>query len=383
MQQTLAQSSSASSAQKSARLPQIDYWRGLCLLIIYIHHLPLSFGAHFTISKIGFCDAVIVFVFLSGFVCRLAFGSALQKQGWGAMTTKVLKRAGTLMLAHVAMVAFAVLAIVLYHKIWPGEAMLTDIDDGSEAAILAAPLREVGLAMIFRQHAWLCHVLPLYTIFILLIPVYFALNRISSWLLLAISGALWAAVRLTVTLSIGGFLHRTGFWLNPYAWQFVFVGGFVLSGWVKEGKLGRMRPGFYYAGVALLLFIAATKLQLFPRAQWFFPILGTKPMCDFTYVAYFALLAMVLSPLVSDPSKLARWPGVPFISVIGQKSLTIWVGTAFLVYTVFFLRRAVVAEVWIEDVLITVVAAIPLGLLIRHEIRLRQKKLELRAATVS
>ena len=383
MQQTSAQSSPARGALKSTRLPQIDYWRGLCLLIIYIHHLPLSFGANFSLSKIGFCDAVIVFVFLSGFVCRLAFGSALEKQGWGAMTAKVLKRAGTLMIAHIAMVAFAVAAIVLYHKIWPGEWMLTDIDDGSEAAILAAPFREIGLAMIFKQHAWLCHVLPLYTIFIVLIPLYFALNRISSWLLLIVSGALWAAVRLTVTLSIGGFLHKTGFWLNPYAWQFVFVGGFVLSGWVKEGKLGRMRPAFYYAGVGLLLFIAATKLQLYPRANWFFPILSTKPMCDVSYVAYFALLAMVLSPLVSDATKLARWPAVAFISVVGQKSLTIWVGTAFLVYTVFFLRRAIIADLWIEDAIITVAAAIPLGWLIRHELRQRKKKLELRAATAT
>jgi hypothetical protein len=281
------------------------------------------------------------------------------------------------------MVSFAVLAIVVYHAIWPGETMLTDINDGSEAAIIAAPLKEIGLAIIFKQHAWLCHVLPLYTIFILLMPLFFALSRISSWLLLFVSGALWAAVRLTITFSIGGFLHRTGFWLNPFAWQFVFVAGFVLSGWVKEGKLGKMRPAFYYAAVAMLLFIAATKLQLYPQAGWFFPILSTKPMCDFSYVAYFALLALVLSPMVSSATKLARWPAVPFISVVGQKSLTIWVGTAFLVYSVFFVRRVVVAEVWIEDAIIAIVAAIPLWISIRRELRLRSEKLKLRPAVAT
>ncbi|HEU5077956.1 MAG TPA: OpgC domain-containing protein [Opitutaceae bacterium] len=382
MQTALLQPPSVTRTPKSARLPQIDYWRGLCLILIYVHHLPLSFGGNFTISMLGFCDAVIVFVFLSGFVCRLAFGSALEKQGWGGMIRKALRRAGTLMLAHLAMTAFAVVAIVLYHKIWPGEMMLPDIRDGSEEAILAAPLREIGLAAIFKQHAWLCHVLPLYTIFILSVPLLFALERVSPWLLLAISGALWAAVRLTITFSIGGFLHETGFWLNPFAWQFAFVGGFVLSSWVKQGRMGSLRPAFFYAGVGMLLFIAATKLELYPRAAWFFPIWSTKGMCDFSYVAYFALLALVLSPLVSDPKRLARWPAVSIISIIGQKSLTIWVGTEFVVYTVFFLRRAVAGDVWVDDLAIGAFAVAALWLLIRREMLLRNQKVKLRSAVV-
>ncbi len=356
---------------KAPRLPQIDYWRGLCLLVIYIHHLPLSFGATFSLHAVGFCDAVVVFVFLSGFVCQLAFGSALSKSGWSTMTTKVLKRAGVLMVAHLAMTAFAVLCIVSYQKLWPGELML-EFDPRSEAAILAAPLKEIGLAAIFQQHAWLCHVLPLYFLFLLLVPFAFVLLRISPWLLWLGSGALWASVRLTVTFSIGGFLHETGFWLNPFAWQFIFISGFVISHWVRRGALGKMRSAFWYPGAALLVLIAAIRLRLFPHADWFEPILSTKTMCDFSYLAYFALLALVLSPLVSTPEKLARWPAVSFISAVGQRSLGVWVGTEFVVYAAFLLRRALPAQVWMEDVIIMTVAFGLLWLAIRGVERRRE-----------
>lgn len=372
MQETIATSQTSVEALKTARLPQIDYWRGLCLLLIYIHHLPLSFGPEFTLNSFGFCDAVVVFVFLSGFVCRLAFGSALRKSGWWSMSMKVLNRAGVLFVAHLAMVAFAVIAIVLYQQAWPGEIML-DFDARSEAAILASPWREIGLAAIFQQHAWLCHVLPIYFIFIVMVPAFFALSRVSPWLLLILSGALWASVRLSVTLSIGGVLHKTGFWLNPFAWQFVFVAGFVISDWSKKDQLGKLRAPFYYSGVALLLLIAAVKLELFPHADWFLPILSTKPMADFSYIAYFALLALVLSPLVSSADRLNKWPAVSIISALGRRSLAVWVGTACVVYSLFFLRRLMDAGVWLEDSVILLVAFLVLWLSIRGQIKTPMK----------
>ena len=348
------------------RLLQIDYWRGLCLLLILVHHLPLSFSGRFTLSSIGFCDAVAVFVFLSGFVCRLAFGSVLEKQGWMALGVKVFRRAGLLLGAHLVMTICAVAAIVLFHRFWPGESML-DFDLLSETTVLAHPVREVVLAARLQQHVWLCHVLPLYFIFIVLLPIFFALMKISPWLLLMSSGLLWASVRLSVSFSVGGFLHDSGFWLNPYAWQFLFVLGFVFADAARKGKLGVMRAPFFYAGVAMVLGIAAVKLRLFPGAHYFSPLLQTKVMADFSYVAYFGLLALVMASLVSNPHTLSRWPGVPFVSAVGRNSLAVWVASAVIVYAAFFLRRVMVAPWWVEDLVILAAALAPIWLTIsRH-----------------
>ena len=55
------------------RDPRLDVFRGLCLVMIFINHVPGNVLEAFTNRNFGFSDAAEGFVFMSGVAAGLAY----------------------------------------------------------------------------------------------------------------------------------------------------------------------------------------------------------------------------------------------------------------------------------------------------------------------
>ena len=87
---------------------QIDVFRALALLTIYINHVPGTAFEHLTYKNFGFSDAAEAFVLLSGMSVALAYGTKFQPGNRLLATLKMWRRAGVLYVAHIVMTMAAI-----------------------------------------------------------------------------------------------------------------------------------------------------------------------------------------------------------------------------------------------------------------------------------
>src|SRR6478609_8067365 len=78
---------------KSQRFVELDFFRGLVLLIIVVDHIGGSMVSRFTLHSFALNDAAEVFVFLGGFATATAYGSLAQRRSESVARVRFLKRA--------------------------------------------------------------------------------------------------------------------------------------------------------------------------------------------------------------------------------------------------------------------------------------------------
>ncbi len=206
-----------------ARDLRVDFFRGLALWWIYTDHIPGDVLGKYSLQNFALCDAAEVFVLLAGFGAGIAYGSVLNRQGYLYAAADTLRRAWTLYVAHIflfvvyaAQVAYS--ASALDRMFYLEEARLDVLADD--------PYRALLNALLLRFQPNLLNILPLYVVLLLMFALALPLLRRPQWLF-ATSGALYLAVRITglnLPDSTGD-----GWFLNPLAWQFLFMIGAILS----------------------------------------------------------------------------------------------------------------------------------------------------------
>ena len=72
----------ASPTKKKQRDIRLDFFRGLCLFIIFVAHMIGNPWADWIPAKFGFSDATEIFVFCSGMASAVAFGAAFRNHGF-------------------------------------------------------------------------------------------------------------------------------------------------------------------------------------------------------------------------------------------------------------------------------------------------------------
>ena len=93
---------------RAGRDLQLDLFRGLALLFIFIDHIPDNVLSYVTLHSVAFSDAAEVFVFISGYAAAMVYGKALHHQGCMAAAGRIYRRVSQLYAAHI--LTFAVLA---------------------------------------------------------------------------------------------------------------------------------------------------------------------------------------------------------------------------------------------------------------------------------
>ncbi len=212
-----------SRAAAGGRDLRVDFFRGLALWFIFIDHLPGNALGSLTLRNLALCDATEAFVLLAGYAAGLAYGGAMDRQGWGLSAAQLVRRVGTLYVAHIF------LFVVFTAQVGLSAATLDQaayLDELHLDAVGEQPYRALLEALLLRFQPAFLDILPLYIVLLaMLVPALPLLRRPA--LLLGLSTALYLLVRFT-GLNLPGWTQG-GWFFNPLAWQLLFFLGCVLG----------------------------------------------------------------------------------------------------------------------------------------------------------
>ncbi|RDT02568.1 OpgC domain-containing protein, partial [Burkholderia contaminans] len=242
---------------RAGRYAELDFFRGLVLLVIVVDHIGGSILSRVTLHAYALCDAAEVFVFLGGFATAIAYNSLAERHDEAAARQRFIRRAfeiyraflvtaGLMLLITAALNAFAI----------DGPNMPTNDLDG----LLHKPLAALRDILLFRRQPYLASVLPMYAFFALLVPLALPLARTQPWLLLAFSGSLWYAAP-----HVARFLPTVegAPWdFNPFAWQFLFVLGVIARCQPVYQTLAPKPQGWLLTAAALAIVAAGAYYRL-------------------------------------------------------------------------------------------------------------------------
>ncbi len=207
----------------------IDFWRGFALISIFINHITGNFYSVFTHKAYSISDAAELFVFLAGWAVYLA----TRRREPAQATRKLGRRLLTIYFAQVTISFLAVLTLLAAAIRWHAPDLL---EWHNASAYFADPLRsKVGLAAM-TYHLSYFSVLPLYVVLMMLAPGIVALDRYAPRLLLPVSLTIYL-ITLVAAKPIPTWPAEGEWFFQPFAWQFLFVLGYVLAK-EREG-LGR------------------------------------------------------------------------------------------------------------------------------------------------
>jgi hypothetical protein len=312
-----------------------DVFRGLALWFIFIDHVPGNLLGGFTLRNVALCDATEAFVLLAGYAAGIAYGGMLDRQGWPFAAAALLRRTGTLYIAHIF------LFVVLTAQVGYSAAALDSaayLDELHLDVFGEQPYRALLEALLLRFQPAFLDILPLYIVLLLmLMPGLLLLHR--PRLLIGLSLLGYVVVRVAdVNLPswTGG-----GWFLNPLAWQALFFIGCALGG-TRRGKgerpaIPRSRPALLLC--AMLLAMGAVLVVAWQRPEplpylpdWLASVLsgvdktGLHPFRLLSILA----LAYLLGHWVDRDAAWLRNPAVAPFLLMGQHGLPVFCAGIFL-----------------------------------------------------
>lgn len=313
-------------AGKPARDARIDVIRGLCLLIIFIDHMPGNIVAAYMPHNFGFSDAADIFVLLAGVSATLAYGSLIEQRGLAIAALKLGARLWTLYIAHIAVfiIVCGVIAAAVTHTQNPLYIEIINVQPFFRDTIEAL----LGALTLTYQPSYL-DILPLYIVLLAVFPAVYYAVRFSPLLALAASLAIWqGALAFDLNLPNSG-----GVWFfNPFAWQVIFVMGVVLG---RCNQLGIAAPRLRWLDALAVGFLAfgwyakvepGNPTGIAALTDWFDSVqLGTdKTNLAWGRLAHIGALAWLAVRWLPSGGALARSAIGRVLAKTGQNSLHVF-----------------------------------------------------------
>jgi hypothetical protein len=321
-------------ATKRPRDIRLDFFRGLCLVIIYIAHIWDNPWASFIPARFGFSDATEIFVFCSGMASAVAFGGVFARRGLLLGTARIAHRCWQVYWAHIGL--FLV-----------GMGVLVAADRWFETG--GSYIAGIGLADAFKLHAAdmlfglvtlrfvpnFFDILPMYLVVLAMVPAVMQLAAEDKRILAMGLLALWVvagtgALDLPATTWPGpeGAAAKTWFF-NPFAWQLVFFTGFAfMMGWLPPPPV--TRPLLALAGAVVVVSVplswwpgieASPLLQQWTEALA--PLTNKTRFGVLRFVHFLALAYLAYAAAGKNGARLTgRW--VMVVVKLGQQSLAIF-----------------------------------------------------------
>lgn len=250
---------------KRPRDERLDLFRGLTMLIILVAHLPENSWNAWIPARFGFSSGAELFVFCSGIASALAFGSVFTRRGLWLGTARIAYRIWQVYWAQIGLVLALIALAAALDRVF-GLAVLAQ----QFQPLLADPENALlGLATLSWQPDYL-DILPMYLLILALVPVMMLARRLHAALPFVIATTLYAVVWATGLNLSGNPWNGAGWFLNPFAWQFIFfIGFFIAMRWLPVPPLGDRR-----------LMIAATLFILISVPLSFWGILEHWPLAQ-------------------------------------------------------------------------------------------------------
>ncbi|WP_233868182.1 OpgC domain-containing protein [Paraburkholderia adhaesiva] len=308
-------------SQSSSRLVELDFFRGLVLLIIVVDHIGGSILSRVTLHAYALCDAAEVFVFLGGYATATAWASLCARKTEAVARRRFIRRSFEIYRAFVitALLMLVVSAILLACNVDAPNLTVDDLDD-----LTLAPIAALGDIVLLRRQPYLAGVLPMYAWFALGAPLALPLARTKPWLLLAGSLALWALAPLVAPHL--PHVEDMQWDFNPFGWQLLFVLGVIARTQPVFQRVSAHRFGWIVtlAAFGVVAAAAAYRLQLgnvgldaeFKRNLAWFRVL------NFLGIAW--LTAHLIR--LGWAKRLAR--ALPWVGLVGRKGLLSFVAGA-------------------------------------------------------
>ncbi|MDN8062500.1 OpgC domain-containing protein [Burkholderia gladioli] len=301
-------------APRAGRFAELDFFRGLVLLVIVVDHIGGSILSRVTLHAYALCDAAEVFVFLGGFATAIAYNSLAERQTEAVARQRFIRRAFEIYRAFLITAGLMLLITAALNALAiDGPNMPTNDLEG----LLHKPLAALRDILLFRRQPYLASVLPMYAIFAALVP----LARGKPWLLLAISLLGWLSAR-----RIAGYLPGVDGmpWdFNPFAWQFLFVLGALCRCQPVYAALSRQPRGVLVTALAVAVVAAGAyyrlRIEPFPTDPAIKQNLGAVRLLNFLAIAWLAAKLVHLGWM----HKVAR--AMPWIGTIGRQGLLCFV----------------------------------------------------------
>ncbi len=212
----------------------IDFWRGYALISIFVNHIPGNFFERFQYRNLTLSDSAELFVFLAGWAMRLSIENPKRPMSNSAIVYKLWGRAFTIYVAQTFITEIAIF-ILAAASVWLDAPFL--LDWHNVGAIFHQPVEaHIGLVLLSYQLGYF-NILPLYVILMLVAPLIALTYRALPSVVLPLSVGLYV-----LTLALGWNLSSwpvEGTWfLSPFAWQLIYVLGFLLAG--KRTDIGAL-----------------------------------------------------------------------------------------------------------------------------------------------
>ncbi len=215
------------------RQTELDWLRGLMLVLMTVTHLPTWFSAHAG-QPFGFVSAAEGFVFLSAFLVGSVYSQTARKRGYVAMRRALWGRALKVYGAHVALLLF------LFWLLVPlaasrGAHAITDL----ASYYLQHPHVALISGLLLAYNPPLLDILPMYVVFLALSPLLIEHASRRGWgLLLTASAGLWLFAQIGGGRHVYESVARLLEWPVPYAQ----TGAFSLLAWQLMWLIG-LRAG--------------------------------------------------------------------------------------------------------------------------------------------
>lgn len=329
------------------RQAELDWLRGLMLVLMTLTHVPTWFGAHFG-QPFGFVSAAEGFVFLSAFLVGCVYTQMARKRGFPAMRKAALGRSAKVYAAHVALLLFLFFVLVPFATSH-GAYAITDL----ASFYVERPRVALVAALALGYNPPLLDILPMYVLFIAASPRIIEFGTRRGWgPLLALSAALWLFAQLGGGRHVYESIARLVEWPVPYAqtgafsllaWQLLWLVGLRAGALTADARVAGQteRPWsrtliFGALSVAAVFLVIRHLTGQVPSA--------THPALNALFdkwhlgplrLANFAVLAILA---VHWRSVLAAWASRSMIATLGRASLTVF--TAHLVLCLAILSTA-------------------------------------------
>ena len=304
---------------------EIDFWRGLALISIFINHIPGFYFEHFTHRNFGQSDSAELFVFLAGWALRLVVSSRTDPLNSTRLVLRLGARALTIYIAQILITMIAIALIA-------GAVLAFDnplfLEWNNAAAVFQDPVpTHLGIMLLTHQLGFF-NILPLYVVLMLAAPLIAILHRAIVHVLLPLSFCIYLAV-LVLELNIPTWPVEGYWYFDPLAWQFVFILGFVLAKDDGPGAFARrhIRPLRFVGIIAVVVGLGLALIEFEPDPTWV-----PDPKLFFVFDKTFATPARLLHFMALSVTfggsffyvlRLVH-PLGRFLSMLGRNSLNVF-----------------------------------------------------------
>jgi hypothetical protein len=300
---------------------EVDFFRGVVLLVIAVDHISGSVLSNFTLHKFAFCDSAEVFVFLGGYASAAAYTSLATRRSESAARRRFFRRSWEIYRAYLFTAALMLLGGAMLMLLRIDSPML---EYSEWPVFLGRPLDLIFEVAVLRHQPYLSSVLPMYALFALAVPFVVPLAERKPVVALFGSLGIW--------LFASTFSHALpsadaqGWSFNPFAWQLMFTMGILARTQPVSAAFHASAGARWLTRAALVVVLTFAFAKLFIETQpppgYMKQNLATMRIVSFVVIAWVVARAVHAGWIGS----LAR--SLPGVVTIGQQGLVCFIAGA-------------------------------------------------------